>query len=56
MRVTMRSACGGAKADNARPTATRVLYTLFVAMLTDDFQLETGLIDVQIRLLMENMK
>ena len=29
---------------------------LFVAMLTDDLKLETGLIDVQIRLLMENMK
>ena len=29
---------------------------LFVAMLTDDPKLETGLIDVQIRLLMENMK
>ena len=33
-----------------------VVEGLFVAMLTDDPKLETGLIDVQIRLLMENMK
>ena len=29
---------------------------LFVAMLTDDLKLETGLVDIQSRLLMENMK